>query len=267
MRKSYHLLALALLGTSGAAVALPLDTGYNYTTFAPYVPGSTVDNYWIKIASYEPSLTSVPVAPASIINGVTPVAGPGAQVLGPNPSAALGGTHISKKGYSLYRKCFCLLTTQGASLSFNVRGDDIIQVWLNSVQYTLAGPTPGNFWTGSTPISSLPSNQGMFLTGRNCIYVLVEDYWGATHFSLSGQVTGPGVMPMAAEGVNMVFKPCHCPETQTAGAAPGNASAMVDPMIQAARVRAAAEPTASSKPDRPLGDLAAGHEEHPKPSL
>lgn len=261
MRKSHRLLTLVLAGTSGAAAALPLDTGYNHATFAPYVPGSTSDNYWIKIASYDPSLPSVPVAPASIINGVTPVAGPNAQVLGPNPWASLGGTHISKKGYSLYRKCFCLLTTQGASLNFNVRGDDIVQVWLNSVQYTLAGPQIGNFWTGSTPIQSLPSNEGMFLKGRNCIYVLLEDYWGATHFSLSGQVIGPGVMPMAAEGVEMVFKPCHCPESQAAGAPPQNERAIVESMQQAARIRAAREAAASPGTEEVPADPSRGPEE------
>jgi hypothetical protein len=264
MRKLHCLLVLALSGTSVAAAALPLDTGYNHGTFAPYLPGSTTDNYWIKIASYDPSLASVPVAPASIINGVTPVAGVGAQVLGPNPWAALGGTHISKKGYSLYRKCFCLLSTQGASLGFNVRGDDIIQVWLNSVQYTLAGPTVGNFWTGSLPVTSLPSNEGMFLKGRNCIYVLVEDYWGATHFSLSGQVTGPGVMPMAAEGVDMVFKPCHCPQPQTAGAAPGNESAMIASIQQAARIRAAVKAAPSSQADPAPADSGGSREERPE---
>lgn len=233
MRKSYRLLALALMGASGPAIAGTerLDTGYDHSVGAYYGPNSA-DNYWIKIASYEPPAGSVPVAPADVLFWASPVAGPttapdfsgtGVKFLAPNPTGTSSpGTSGSNKGYSLYRKCFCLLDTQDASLSFRLRGDDRVMAWLNTIFNILAGP--GSVWSASDPsLQSRPTNVDMFQQGRNCIYVLVEDYWGTTGFSLHGEVTAPGLMPMMAQGPDASFAPCHCPGPPGFGAqaAPG----------------------------------------------
>lgn len=242
MRRSYRLLALALLASSGSAIAGTerLDTGYDHGAGGYYSTGS--DNYWIKIASYEPPAASAPVAPANIIHGASPVAGPttapdfsatGVKFLAPNPSGASSpGTSGSNKGYSLYRKCFCLLSTQDASLSFRLRGDDRVMAWLNTITNILAGPA--SVWSASdSSLQSKPTNVDMFQEGRNCVYVLVEDYWGTTGFSLHGQVTAPGLMPMMAQGPDASFGPCRCPgppgfEAPPAPGAPPEPSLKVD---------------------------------------
>jgi hypothetical protein len=248
MRSLHCLLALALAGASGAAVAgtLPLDTGYNHGAQTYY--GSTVnqDNYWIKIASYEPPAGSVPVAPAYIYHGATGTAGGLSKVLGPNPTGISSpGTDVSNKAYAIYRKCFCLLSTQSVSLSFKVRGDDAIQVWLNTVTTPLVGPV--GWPTATVPQQSAPTNTGMFREGRNCLYVLVEDYWGGTSFSLAGQVTGPGLMPMMAEGNNASFGACPCPEPKPGSAALQEQSAIVETMERAVFARQAPEPAPDAR--------------------
>lgn len=232
MRKLHRLLALTLLSASAAAVGqttLPLNTGYNHTAFQPYaipagVTSNIKDNFWIKIASYEPPAPGTTVAPAWVLNPVvsgapwsppltTNLTNPPAasRWIGPRPvTASSPGTSVSNPAYSLFRKCFCLMRGfNKPRLNFQIRGDDNIQVWLNTVTQTLVGPVPGNFNSQPRPGAATPA---MFRTGRNCIYVLLEDNFANGHmgFNLAGAVSANGLMPVAGAGIDVSFAPCSC---------------------------------------------------------
>jgi hypothetical protein len=270
----YLLFALAAASISMSSPALgqslPLNTGYNYNSFSVYPQPaggtSTVsDNYWIKIASYEPPTPSVPVAPAWVLPAAPPPpwAAPltvviggstiGSRWIGPRPVAASSpGTSVQNPAYSVFRKCFCLMQGyQNPQLSFQVRADDKVQVWLNSVTNTLVPAQIGNW--GSNAINSLPTNPAQFQTGRNCVYVLVEDNLGGhMGFDLAGSVSALGLMPVAGAGTNVSFAPCQCGgPAGTASAAPAaNArasrsdddSAVVQAIIKIAEARRTRRP-------------------------
>ena len=94
-----------------------------------------------------------------------------------------------------------------AKLSISsIRADDTIQVWLNSQLNQVIAPSWGN-WNG-TPLSG-STKQG-FRVGKNCLYVLVEDFGGHMGFDLRGDVTADGLLPMPAAGTAQSFEPCAC---------------------------------------------------------
>lgn len=211
---------LAMTFSSAASAGtLVLNTGYNYSTNSA-LPFGAQDPTWIKIASYEPPATTVSVSPAWVVNQVGWATLPGAQWLSPRVSSATSaGTSPSRPAYSIFRKCFCLLDGfLNAQLSINVRGDDNIQVWLNTALNTLIPPLDGRHVVGQLPRSypslQFPANSQYFRVGRNCIYVLVEDNYappGAIGFILSGSVSAAGLMPNPATGINGNFGSCGCP--------------------------------------------------------
>jgi hypothetical protein len=227
MHKLHCLLALALSGVSGTSIAMPLNTGYDHGAIipGPYASGSP-DDYWIKIASYEPGSTTVPVARAFVLTGTpnSTVWGTmaGASWIGPRTAAnSTVPTGPKDPSYSIYRKCFCLL--QGFAnpqLSISIRSDDQVQVWLNSMRLTppsspttLVGPAAANHDIGQMPVyQAQTSNPNYFRPGRNCIYVLVEDYHGGFGgFILSGNMNAAGLMPQPAIGTEASFGTCGCP--------------------------------------------------------
>lgn len=214
--------AAAVLSISGAAAAqttLPLNTGYNYGTFSlyPQPTGSGnspyQDNYWIKIASYEPPAPSVPVAPAWVLNQSLVslwLTLPNSRWLGPQPTpAGSSGTSATNPAYSIYRKCFCLMSGyQNPTLSFQLRADNDSQAWLNGITNVLIPPSASSY--NGSALTSRPTNASMFHAGPNCIYVLVQNNGGPTGFNLAGSVSALGLMPVAAAGVNNSFAPCQC---------------------------------------------------------
>ncbi|HEX8626006.1 MAG TPA: hypothetical protein VF782_13150 [Allosphingosinicella sp.] len=216
MRKSTCLVALILLGASGDAFGqtmVPLNTGYNHSNFTVYpAPGSAtvLDNYWVKVAANYPPIN----VPAFVINThpawQAPLSGGGF------PSQWIGSTTpdgksppIAQRPYAIYRKCFCLMPGyQKAELSFQMRGDDFIQVWLNTVTSTIVTAQNGSF---SGPPISGTAQPSQFRRGVNCLYVLVEDPGGiVSGFNLAGTVSAFGLMPMAAAGRGISFAPCQC---------------------------------------------------------
>lgn len=234
MRKLHRLLALSLVSVAAPALSqLPLNTGYNYTSFNTY-PVSTPpvrDNYWIEVAA---SAAPVP-EPAFVV----PSAGwnppqPGSQwISGTATKASYPGTSQINPSYSIFRKCFCLLRGfKNPKVSFRVKSDDSIQVWLNSQMNTLLVPSPANF--NSNPHSGGTSDASRFRIGRNCIYVLVEDIGTITGFNLVGTVSALGLMPTAAAGTGMSFQPCAC-ETPT-GSVPLSATAGASALARSSRV-------------------------------
>ncbi len=195
-----------------ATTTLKLNTGYNHSGFSAYpaVTG-TPDNYWINIASYP--TTSPPVGPSFVLNILgTPWLPPFSTTnwIGPRPTAASApGTSPDNPAYTIFRKCFCLLPGyKEAKLTISrVRADDTIQVWLNSQVNQVIGPSWGN-WSWGTPLSG-STKQG-FRVGKNCLYVLVEDFRGHMGFDLLGDVTADGLLPMPAAGTSQSFEPCAC---------------------------------------------------------
>jgi hypothetical protein len=117
---------------------------------------------------------------------------------------------LENPGYTIFRKCFCLLPNfKNASLKFNVRSDDAIQVWFNTQTNVALPPHPGNH-AAATPWSSQASNPKWFRVGRNCIYVLLEDVGGFMGFDLVGTIQAEGLMPLPASGVKP-DKEFECP--------------------------------------------------------
>lgn len=227
--------AVALVCMPGTSYAqLSLNTGFNNGTFVPYAtPAGTTstihDNYWIKIASYEPPAPGATIARAWVLNiSGTPWAPPlpNSRWIGPMNSTLgpLGGNPLNPS-YSIFRKCFCLLAGfQNPQLNFQIRADDNVQVWLNTVTNTLVGPATGNLGLSTPPRSGGTNNPHQFQVGRNCIYVLLEDYYGGhMGFNLAGSVSAAGLMPMAGAGPNSTFEPCQCPSSQPGSAVPTGA--------------------------------------------
>ena len=215
-------LATMLLLSTLATGQVILNTGYNHSSFSPYPPpapvSTTQDQYWINIASYP----TLPTAPAWVIQKAGGWALPFAATnwIGPrNTYASASGVNPNNPGYSIFRKCFCLLPGyNNVKLDLKqLRADDTVQVWLNSQLNQVLAPSWGNF--SGTPLSA--STASGFRVGPNCVYVLVEDiYGGAMGFDLEGSVTGNGVMPVPAAGVNQSFEPCPCRAGPTVGPDP-----------------------------------------------
>lgn len=222
MFRKMNLIAVlaALLLFSNSVIAqttVPLNTGYKHSVYNPYpivnndpTPvGDTRDNYWINIASYP--IIGAAMGPAWILKRVNPTWAPafantnwiGAR----NTAFSPAGTTTDNPAYTIFRKCFCMLPGfKDAKLSFQVRADDTIQVWLNSQVNQVVAPAWGN-WNGA-PLSG-STGQG-FRVGKNCLYVLVEDFHGHMGFDLLGSVTAYGLLPTPAAGTDQSFEPCAC---------------------------------------------------------
>jgi hypothetical protein len=234
-----QLSGISLLALANIGVALPmqLNTGYNNGSSTPYPApttfiSTTKDDYWIQIASVpnlppgQAFVLQYPSAPWKPPLALTNWIGPRNTVT----SAALqpGG----QPNYALFRKCFCLLHDfKNPKLTFSVRADDDVEIWVNSVTNVALPPQAGN--AGGTALQSSPSSPSWFRDGLNCMYVLVQDTGGWTGFDLAGTMQADGLYPGAATGVEAQF-PC-CPAAvpsragnlQTRGATIFNDDAMV----------------------------------------
>lgn len=212
---------LALLAAAAPALGsttLPLNTGYDYGIWGLYpapgpatltpAPTATMDMYWINIATYP--TTNPAVGPAFVVqpSPAWAVLPNSYWVSARNTFFSGAGTGPSRPGYSIFRKCFCLSEGfKNAKLSFTLRADDNVQVWLNTQLNPVlnAGTVP--MW--SPPLSAA-TDRG-FRGGMNCLYVLVEDSTaGAMGFDMAGTVSADGLMPAAAYGVNQTFQYCSC---------------------------------------------------------
>ena len=200
------------------------------------------DNYWIKVASYEPPAGNAPVAPAQVLNitgtgwlgALTYPAGNPSRWVGPrNTASSSPGATPENPAYSLFRKCFCLMPGfQNPRIDFQIRGDNNISAWVNFTTNNLV-PAQSGRWNLS-PISASTTNASWFRVGRNCIYVLVEDWGGAMGFNLAGTVNAVGLMPVAGAGSDVSFAPCQC----RSGPAVGTATAVTGIGAEEARTRA-----------------------------
>jgi hypothetical protein len=219
MRKIQLLTATVLVSLSfstwaNSQTVLPLNTGFNHSTGSVYPP-ATQDNYWINLATSLP--TTPPTGPSWTIQAVSPwqpALPPMTGIPGTSWISAwntIGGKvdPVTKRGYSIFRKCFCLMSFTQAKMAFDVRADDNITVWLNTTLNTILPASPGGF-SNPTPLHAGTTDQGKFHVGVNCLYVLLEDLGGYMGFDLRGTMSAFGLMPMPASGTEVSFKPCDC---------------------------------------------------------
>jgi hypothetical protein len=228
---------------------VPLNTGFNHSTGSVYPVGAT-DNYWINIST---SPTTTPAAgPAFAIKAENPW-----QPEMPAASGIPGTRWISAwntiggkgAGYTIFRKCFCLMSFTQAKLAFDVRGDDNITVWLNSIGSTIFSASPAG-WANATPLRGGTTDQAKFHVGVNCLYVLLEDVVGWMGFDLRGTVSAYGLMPMPAMGTTTSFAPCGCDfSTGAGGGVPARVAAFDDrQVVQEIQKFAEARRAAKGKP-------------------
>lgn len=214
---STFFLFLNLAGWANAATVVPLNTGYNHSLPGVYAP-SAPDNYWINIAASLPT----PAGPAFTVQWVGPwqpdlpnftytgpvVPVPATKWINARNTINSNVDPVTKKGYTLYRKCFCLMSFTQAKLLFDIRADDNVAVWLNNAGNMLLPFQQGNY--AGAPLQAGTTDQSKFQIGINCLYVHVEDFGGYTGFDLRGYVRAYGLMPMPAAGTAVSFAPCGC---------------------------------------------------------
>jgi len=224
---------------------VPLNTGYNHALFAPYPSvttstSTTNDNYWINIASYPP--TSPAVASSWVLQSQAPwlPAFPlTSWISARHTIASPPGTGTDNPAYTIFRKCFCLLQNyNNASLSFQIRADDTVQAWFNTQLNTALAPSAGHY--NAAPLPSLASNPGWFHVGKNCIYVLLEDFGGYMGFDLTGTIQANGLSPLPALGADQTFDcPCRTavPGSATSKTAVEDDQAVVREIVKIAEER------------------------------
>jgi len=212
----------ALLAFSNLArgqQTLPLNTGYDHSVPGPYATVLTAtstrqDMYWINLQSY-PGTT--PATDPSWVLKQTPPWGPAmsnsfgvSSWIGARNTVAGGGSTSDNPGYTIFRKCYCLLPGfNQASLSFKVLADDKATFWFNTITNPL-GTVSGNL--AGPPFSGSTTNQNYFHAGRNCFYVLLEDQGGYMGFDLTGEIRANGLLPTVGRwnGKDISFEPCPC---------------------------------------------------------
>jgi hypothetical protein len=232
---------------------VPLNTGFNHLANSPYATGAQ-DNYWINLASSLP--TTIPTGPAYAVQWTAPWQ-PDLPAAGPIPATRWINARnttagkvdpVSGQGYSLYRKCFCLMSFTQAKLAFDVRADDNVSVWLNTILSTILPPSPGGY-SNAVPLHAGTTDQTKFKIGVNCLYVLVEDLGGYTGFDLRGYISAYGLMPMPAFGTQASFEPCGCNFPAKGGGKPDTNAEIDDKqVVQAILKIAEARRAARAKP-------------------
>jgi hypothetical protein len=210
------LAALLLLSTFATGqTKVPLNTGYNHSMFNPYPtvninpsPAGARDNYWINIASYPATVPSVDRAWVLRNPGWAPALSDTNWISARNTAFSAAGINQDNPAYTIFRKCFCLLPGyKDAKLNILAMADDTIQIWLNSQVNQVLAPSWGNLNGPPLPGGTTKG----FRVGKNCLYVLLEDYFGgAMGFDLQGEVSAFGLLPMPAAGTGQSFEPCAC---------------------------------------------------------
>jgi hypothetical protein len=188
-----------------ATITVPLNTGYDHwwgTTYgtAPSPTGlPKQDDYWMNVSTGATPAFAITKHPA----WQNPL-GISTWINAQNSWASITG-----RQYYIYRKCFCLQQGyKGPVIKFQIRADDGVTAWLNTITNVVLSPTGGSF---SGPPVNAASDKG-FKVGSNCLYVLVDDVGSvATGFNLDGNVSAAaGLLSTPAKGPNQSYAPCSC---------------------------------------------------------
>lgn len=204
---------------ANATVTVPLNTGYDYWLNAAYPIPTTVtpqqflqDDYWMHLSNPVGNTWSPAYAITRSIAWVPSMSAPVFRSNWVNSRtnwSSAPTTTGTNPGYTIYRKCFCLQSGFiEPRINFNLRADDGVTVWLNTILNTVLPPSPANHF--ATIPYTASTNSG-FRVGSNCLYVLVEDTGGATGFDLNGTVSAyAGLLSTPAKGPNQSYAPCSC---------------------------------------------------------
>jgi len=223
MKKKLNLIAtifvlLVFSNFANATVTVPLNTGYDHWLNAAYpIPTTSTpqqflqDDYWMHLSNPVGNTWS----PAYAITGHPAWAGPMTSPIfrsnwlnSRTTWSSAPTTNPTNPGYTIYRKCFCLQNGFiEPQINFNIRADESVTAWLNTIMNTVLPPSPSNH--GTTPHTT--STTRGFRVGSNCLYVLIEDTGIATGFDLNGSVsTTAGLLSTPAKGPNQSYAPCSC---------------------------------------------------------
>jgi hypothetical protein len=196
-------LALAMLATlslsapTSASVLQTVDvsTGVNVGLFGnplfPTAPGSR-DDFWM-VLSTPPSGVQPPNTRAWIVT------------LGSGWNTTPGTRPIfannNNPGSSEYERCFCLSSTEQASLALTLRADNTANLYLNSYSGNPVVQAVANntFATSVQPIQFTYTAQNGLKVGRNCVRVRVNNEGGPTGFALRATLQGFGAQDTAQE--------------------------------------------------------------------
>lgn len=241
------LVSLLCPGLALGQTVVPLNTGFNHSANAVYAP-QTQDKFWLNMST-SPTPTP-PAGPSSVIQSSAPWLPP-LPAVGGVPATnwisawpTIGGhvDPLTSKGYTLFRKCFCMMSFSQAKIVFDVRADDNITIWLNGLSNTLLAVSSGQY-SNPTPIHVQTTDQSKFKIGVNCLYVLLEDIGGYMGFDLRGTVSAYGLMPMpgmsVGSGTDVTFAPCGCDFRAARSAAPNTRAAFDDENVIKAIVKIA----------------------------
>lgn len=213
-------LLLIFSNFANATVTVPLNTGYDHWVNAAYpiTTGTTPqqflqDDYWMHLSNPVANTWSPAYAITRSPAWVTPMMTPVFRsnwINSRTTYTSAGTTSPTNPGYTIYKKCFCLQNGYvEPRINFNIRADDAVTVWLNTILNTVLAPSAANHFAANPYTAATSSG---FRTGSNCLYVLVEDSgFGATGFDLNGTVSAyAGLLSTPAKGPNQSYAPCSC---------------------------------------------------------
>ncbi|MEE9296016.1 MAG: hypothetical protein V3W34_13785 [Phycisphaerae bacterium] len=118
-----------------------------------------------------------------------------ALVITPNPMwLTIAGTRwisantTGPNGDYCYEFCFCLdKRFRDPRLLIDLRADDAAEVFLNGVSI---GSTPAPSFNTAAPTHVKATDPNLFVVGRNCVTVVVENIWGVvTGLNLAGSIS------------------------------------------------------------------------------
>jgi hypothetical protein len=205
------LILLSFGNLAFAATSVPLNTGYDHWWGTAYGTAPAPlglpkqDDYWINVSTATNFIPTFAIQKHP--NWQAAFAGTN-WINFQNNFNSMPGTSSTNLKYFVYRKCFCLQPGfVKPALKFQLRADDSVAVWFNSVTNPVINGTGGSF--SGPPLNG--STERGFRTGSNCLYVLVEDAGVATGFDLEGNVTAlAGLLATPAKGPNQSYAPCGC---------------------------------------------------------
>lgn len=220
MKSKLNLIAtvfvLLVFSNFASAITVPLNTGYDHWLGTPYIGLPKQDIYWLNISG---PVNNVWTPSYAVQTGYLPALVPpfaSSQWISSRTSfLSASPTTVTKPGYTIFRKCFCLQKGYiNPRIRFSLRVDDNVTVWFNTIMNTVLAPSGPNFgnysWANNGVPWSVDTTKG-FREGSNCLYVLVEDVGGGTAFILEGDVAATaGLFQTPSTGSDQSYAPCSC---------------------------------------------------------
>lgn len=186
---------LVFANSSFASVSTTVDlsTGVNVGALGnPLYPIGGRDDYWtVRSVLGNPLPPNTPSWISSLGSGWNTI---------PGTRPIFGNNNLV--GTSEYERCFCLESTEKATLSLTMRADNKANLFLNSyfanpIVQALVNNTFGN---NVPAVQFTFTAQNGLKVGKNCIRVRVNNEGGPTGFALKATLQGFGVHDTVQEG-------------------------------------------------------------------